>query len=82
MYIDELTAKHGEHFIFSRTGNGMRTACAEVDRLRKIIKQKDDALREASFLRFLCDEKGDTLVNNDKAIKDIHKKIEAASKLK
>ena len=33
-YIDELTEKHGEHFVFSAIGNGMRTACSEVDSLR------------------------------------------------
>lgn len=43
-YIDELTEKHGEHFIFSATGNGMRTACAEVDLLRAQVGELQKAL--------------------------------------
>ena len=46
-YLDELTEKHGEHFVFSTTGNGMRTACAEVDTLRARLAVADAALAEA-----------------------------------
>ena len=46
-YIDELTEKHGEHFVFSATGNGMRTACAEVDSLRAQLAETRQHCNEA-----------------------------------
>ena len=54
---------------------------SQLDGYRKVVAAKDEALREASFLGFVCDDDGKSLEKNDPIYRAIHKKIEIASRL-
>jgi len=54
---------------------------SQLDGCRKVVAAKDEALREASFLGFVCDDDGKSLEKNDPIYRAIHKKIEIASRL-
>jgi hypothetical protein len=54
---------------------------SQLDECRKVVAAKDEALKEASFLGFVCDDDGKSLEKNDPIYRAIHEKIEIASRL-